>query len=202
MTRSIICLVFLLSIVSCASAPTRIHFYLLNSTATVDQQASQEKNNGKVDNWVVEDVELPAFLRQPGLVMQLGENRLIFSKTHLWAEPLADALPKVLRQNLQSRSDAFSFHTRGYNAEQKPVGRLRFIIDRLQVTDSGDALTEGQFLIQRRGDAEPLVTDFVFQIDLESDGYQHAVVKLETLLGLVADKVITLLTDLPVDDSK
>ena len=45
-------------------------------------------------------VTLPAYLDRPQIVESLGPNRLSFADRHRWAEPLADNIAEVLRENL------------------------------------------------------------------------------------------------------
>ena len=85
--------VIVLSLVACASTPAPIQYYRISPASAEMSMAVDKDSATKV---VLESVELPSFLSQPGLVMQSGHNRITISKTHLWAERLDKALPRLL----------------------------------------------------------------------------------------------------------
>ena len=132
---------------------------------------------------------LPAFLRQPGLVIQVDENELHFSKSHLWAEPLSDRLPKLMRENLQARSTVVRFLDRGQLRADEADFRLQIEFVQLQPNDQGEVVASGRFLVRSKGETQTTFDHFTWQLNLTEDGFPHAVKKIEQILGLLADEI-------------
>ena len=186
--------VIVLSLVACASAPAPIQYYRINPAGS---EATEYADREGARNVVLDVVELPGFLSQPGLVMQSGHNRITISKTHLWAERLDKALPRLLVTKLQRRSEEFVF----YQADSDWVAgadyRLRIRVDNLQATSSGEVITSGSFqLMDARSSQPSMVREFRFSRDLQGDGYAGAVTQLDYLLGKIADSILHILEEL------
>lgn len=74
------------------SAPT--HFYLLNAALPPVATAPAKSNVGL---WVD---PLPEYLRRPELLVRSGPNQVTYHDFQHWAEPLDQALPAILAQDL------------------------------------------------------------------------------------------------------
>lgn len=186
--RHLLLLSFLAGLTGCASDPAPVTYYLLAPPLASADGGSRE---GAKQTLVIEQVEIAAYLRQSGLVLQSGENQLVVSKSHLWAESLDQALPKALLKQLQQKSRDYEFYLKAADYVEQTDYRLRLHVDSLQATNRGEVVTAGRFqLISNADTAHPVSRDFYFRRDLDDDGYAHAVEQMQALVGDVADAVI------------
>ena len=177
-----------MALAGCAAAPVPIEYYVL--APAVQSRDSVVERAGK-PTVVIENVELAAYLRQPGLVMQTGNNQLVISKTHLWAESLELALPKALVRDLQRQSDDYSYYLKTLDWVGEADYRLRLRIDSLQATDQGEVVASGRFqLIPGSAAATPVFVDFSFRRELQQDGYAYAVEQMRVLLAEIAGAIL------------
>ena len=180
---SIFCLAAVLS--GCASEPQTKSYYLL-APPVVSTRAGDS-----LPTLVIESVELAEYLRQSGLVMQTGDNQLTISRSHLWAEGLEQAVPKVLLGLLQQKSNNYRFYLKFSDFVSQTDYRLRLHIDSLQATDRNEVVSSGRYqLIASADPANPVSANFSFEQNLTADGYAHAVEKMQTLLGQIADAIL------------
>jgi hypothetical protein len=179
---------FCLNLVACASAPAPIEYYRINSLPT---KKAELPNNANAIRVVVESVELPSFLSQPGLVMQSAPHQITISKNHLWAERLDKAVPRLLVSKLQDLSDNYIFYLGGHDWVEGDYIRFRLRIDNLQPTLRGKAVTSGKFqLIDVKPGQPPVSQDFSFSSNLQRDGYAAAVAQLEYLIAQIAKSML------------
>jgi uncharacterized lipoprotein YmbA len=158
-------LLFVIGLAGCAAGPAPIEYYVLAPPVAASDSIVERSNKPAL---VIDSVELAAYLRQTGMIIQTGENQLLISRNHLWAESLELALPKALVREL-----------------------LRLRIDSLQSTDRGEVVSAGRYqLISAQDAAAPIVVDFNFQRDLEQDGYAYAVEQMSGLIGQIAGAIL------------
>jgi uncharacterized lipoprotein YmbA len=150
---------------------------------------------------VIESVELAAYLRQSGMIVQTGDNQLQISKNHLWAESLELALPKALLRELQQQSDQYSYYIKTLDWVGQTDYRLRLQIDSLQSTEGGEVITSGRYqLIPSREPADAVFVDFGFSRDIQQDGYTYAVEQMNVLLGQIAAAIVTSVDKLAAEE--
>ena len=134
---------------------------------------------------------MPKFLLQPGLAMQTGPHKITISKSHLWAERLDKAVPRLLVNKLQDLTDGYSFYLGGYDWVEGDYSRLRLRLDNLQPTSSGTVVASGTFqLIDANSSQLPVLREFHFSADLRRDGYAEAVAQMEHLIGKIAASIL------------
>lgn len=173
-----------LALGACATEPLSISYYLL-STPSATQVRQQAMVARRV--LVIEDVEMAAYLRQSGIVMQTTGDQLQISKQHLWAENLELAVPKLLAMAMQNQSSEYQVFVRNLDYVPDSNYSLRLHIDNLQATDSGEVVSSGRYqLIDNENADASVAVDFYFERDLQEDGYSHAVAKIRELLNDIA----------------
>ena len=187
-------LLSLFVVAGCASTPAPITYYVLAPPDAATEQVVERANKPAL---VIEDVELPAFLLQSGLVVQSGNNELVVSRNHLWAESLELAMPKALVRELQKQSDEYSYYLKTLDWIEQADYRLRLRIDALQATDRGEVIAAGRYqLIAGQGENPSKFVDFSFQRDLRQDGHAYAVEQLSRLLEEIAGAILNSLDKL------
>lgn len=189
MTVRLLSILLLISVLAaCASAPEPIEYYMLASPQTPADSVVELSSKPAL---VIEEVELAAYLRQSGMIMQTGENQLVVSRNHLWAENLELAVPKALVWELQRKSADYSYYIKTLDWVGQSDFRLRLRIDSLQFTDQGEVVTAGRYqLISTLMPKEPVFVDFSFRRDISQDGYAHAVAEINALLGQLAGAIL------------
>lgn len=178
-----------LYVTGCTSGPVPIEYYLLNAPPGAEPAASVSCDQSQP--MLIESVELSSFLRQPGLVLQRGPNKVVVSNTHLWAENLDNALPKALMKDLQQLSGGCRYYLKGHDWVSGEHYRLFLRVDNLQATTAGEVITSGRFqIVDSTGQQPPTMKEFSFSRDLVEDGYTHAVVQLELLVRQIAASIL------------
>jgi uncharacterized lipoprotein YmbA len=171
-----------LCLAACASGPaTPIEYYVLAPQVSAANRPTL----------VIENVDLAAYLRQTGMIIQTGNNQILVSRTHLWAESLESALPKALVRELQRQSDDYSYYLKSVDWVGETDYRLRLRIDSLQSTDRGEVVSAGRYqLISAAAPGSPVVVDFNLARDLDQDGYAYAVEQIGLLIGQIAGAIL------------
>lgn len=95
---SIVTIFIIILLTACNSNPQqKTQYYLLNSPTNTN---TLDHNNEDQQNIIVELLELPEYLKQPSLVLQLSSHQLHYSHFHMWAEPLQNSIAQALLQEL------------------------------------------------------------------------------------------------------
>ena len=195
--RYLLALSVLAACTGCASKAAPVTYYLLTPAAPVAETGTQAESRQTL---VIEHVELSEYLRQSGLILQVGGNQLAVSRAHLWAERLDQAFPKALLRELQRQSRDYAFYLKSSDYVSRTDYRLRLHLENLQATDRGEVVTNGRFQLIPSGDAEhPASADFHFRRDLDRDGYAYAVEQLQVLVGRIAEAVLDSLDEMTAD---
>jgi uncharacterized lipoprotein YmbA len=180
-------------ITGCSSSPApQTFYYRLNDTARTGRVIV----NPAAPALVLERVELAGFLMQSGMVIQQGDNQILVSRQHLWAESLDDALPRALQDALQSATENYRIYLQGTDFISSSDYMLRLHIDNFQATDDSRAVMSGRYqLMDVRSETEITLRNFSYALDFLEDGYPHAVSRLQLLVESLA---ATIIEDLPL----
>lgn len=85
---------FVLVLSGCAGTSETARFYILSPIPTAERSAP-------IDVYVnVSMVDLADYLDRPQIVTRTGTNEISFSEFERWAEPLNDAIPRLVAENL------------------------------------------------------------------------------------------------------
>jgi uncharacterized lipoprotein YmbA len=182
-----IVLLFVMGLAGCATGPAPIEYYVLAPQVSASDSVVERTNKPSL---VIESVELAAYLRQTGMIIQTGENQLLVSRNHLWAESLELALPKALVRELQRQSDDYSYYLKSLDWVGQTDYRLRLRVDSLQATDGGEVVSAGRYQLISAQNSSPVIVDFNFHRDLDRDGYPYAVEQMSGLIGQIAGAIL------------
>jgi uncharacterized lipoprotein YmbA len=182
-----IVLLFVMGLAGCATGPAPIEYYVLAPQVSASDSVVERTNKPSL---VIESVELAAYLRQTGMIIQTGENQLLVSRNHLWAESLELALPKALVRELQRQSDDYSYYLKSLDWVGQTDYRLRLRVDSLQATDGGEVVSAGRYQLISAQNTSPVIVDFNFHRDLDRDGYPYAVEQMSGLIGQIAGAIL------------
>lgn len=88
----------LLAMWGCARTPPTQYYTL--SPLPAAERAAPQAPAGQAPAILVGPIRLPAYLDTTGIVTRTSENAIEVAQVHLWAGALADAVPRVLAENL------------------------------------------------------------------------------------------------------
>ena len=83
-----------LSLTACSSNPVADHYYSLVLAA--DDVMATDNAAVATARLIVGPVQLPEYLDKRGLIIQIDSSQLQTANHHFWAEPLEEAISKVL----------------------------------------------------------------------------------------------------------
>lgn len=134
---------------SCGTTPT--NFYHLeplqaNLPAIADHRA----------RLVVEPVRLPRYLDRSDIVTRMGGTRLSVSETERWAEPLDEAIARVLRGDLAYRLADWRILVLPPDFAEA-AARVDVTVSRFDVSGADNAVLAAQWRIVRERDGRELV---------------------------------------------
>ena len=217
-------IILLLTTLSACSAnpdiPLETRYYLLNNhnvnqsaknaetnDANVKNIAKQHSNNTSAKNKKIVNVkvlDLPDYLQQPHLIMQLDQHQIHYARFDMWAEPLKIAFHKALVADLNKNNDNIQFMVK--SAQERDVADLHHDalvvrIDSFHPTSTSIVILSGVFWQEsanqnsknnpnNRPHHQPIAQQFSLQLTLQQDGYSHAVSQMRQLVTMVAEDIL------------
>jgi len=95
-----------LLLTACSSTPSpeaQTRYYVLDEPAFNTIPQSPTSDNAAVTVIGIGQVNLAEFLAGPSIALQTSDRQIHKANYHHWAEPLAQAIPRVLQQELHQR---------------------------------------------------------------------------------------------------
>lgn len=136
---------------------------------------------------VVGPVQLPDYLEGRSLTMQTGQNRVHAAAHHFWAEPLEDAIGKVLTRDLVTYTDGIDVRREAGRWTPEGTCRVRLEFDAFHPTHRSRAVAAGRYWIVTKDASSQ--HEFDISRTLTIDGYAHAVDVLRGTLEALAQKI-------------
>ncbi len=183
-----------LILLSCSSSTERIHYYSL----ALESKTHLPANNFQKKKLfiVMEPVQLARFLKQPGLVLQKGENELITANYNRWAEPLDELIQRQLLTTLNNKSQKFHFELTDSFFNNPVDIRLRIFFDKFHATDQSMVIISGRYQITDLSINMQPITEFSIEKKQSANGYLNTVIKLKIALNTLADDILSTLNNL------
>ncbi len=195
-TALMLMLLSVLSITACSSNnPAKTQYYLLNSPTklmpkVMNNIVSIADNKPSIS---VTLLELPDYLTQPNLVLQLSNHQLHYSNFHMWAEPLNIALSQALADDLNTTNQKFNFLV---SPELKAAAASDIVIKitAFQATHQSQVILVGHYTLHAakltlESEKKNSTHTFRFAIDLSDNGYPHAVEKMREITLRLAQEI-------------
>ncbi len=182
--NSFVALVFF-ALVACASKPVEEHYYSLVLAA--DQAGTTVKDDNAGAHLIVGPVHLPAYLNNRGLGIAVGANQIRTANHHFWAEPLDEAISKVLVLDISRLLDNVVVERDTGRWTAAGDCRLRLEFDRFHATDESSVVSSGRYWVA--SSEASIGREFHIANSLSADGYGHAVETLRQSLGTLAAKI-------------
>ena len=180
-------------LVGCSSAPlSKTSYYLLNN-----QKAGLTTNDVSGDSSMPKKVmvlsvrDLPEYLIQPHLVMQMVDHQLNYAHFHMWAEPLQLGLKKALLTELNSNNTETYFIAENRDNREDNLATVVVNIDYFHASSDSLVTLSGQYWLSKSNEKQySQVQPFYFEQQLEQDGYPHSVAKMRALVSQLAIKIM------------
>jgi len=187
------CLLLGLLITGCSSVSlSETRYYLLNNQQPIKQNMAIVDTSISMKKMVVLSInDLPEYLTQPYLVMQMADHQLHYARFHMWAEPLQQGLKKVLLADLNNESSTTYFMAKNNNIQQDNVPTLFVNVDYFHASSHSKVMLSGQYWLSKPGEVKQMIgKPFYFELRLEQDGYPHSVAKSRGLISKLAEQIV------------
>ncbi len=137
---------------------------------------------------IVGPIELPRYLGGRGLSMQVGPNRIETANHHFWAEPLDEAIAKVLSSDVAARAEGYDVERESGRWTPEADCRVRIEFDAFHPTHEARVTVSGRYWISSPGAADTR-QEFNLSGRLTADGYGHSVDVLRDTLAELAVRI-------------
>lgn len=188
----IVCIAFL---TSCTTTTEPAHYYSLSLLKNNQATTISTRQNQQLPKIAIGPIHLSSFLRQEGLVMQLGEHQLYTANYHLWAEPLEEAINKRLVNQLNQLNKDYHFVLANHHWNNNILFNLRLEFENFHATDSAKIISSGQYWLYDQNKQIKLNEKFNISDVLIEDGYLHSVEKLKQSLTKLSQKISTSISE-------
>jgi uncharacterized lipoprotein YmbA len=187
----IVTIVSIILLGACGSAPAnKTQYYLLNSPTTTDAVNTDNMHNKNSQPLGITLLELPDYLRQPSLVLQLSNHQLHYSHFHMWAEPLQNSFAQALAQDLNNVDSHFRYIVTPEKNKVTAVATVVINITAFHATHQSQALLSGTYWLQgKSGENLEQEHNFTLTIALNKNGYEHAVEQMRKVITTLAQKI-------------
>lgn len=173
---------------SCATnSPVELNYYLLDSATSPSLNNKQTSKNTSLV--VIENIKLSEYLQQSSLSMQTTEHQIRHAHNHLWAEPLSDAIVKVLLKDLRATTADYQFEERATLWQGKERYQIALQINQFHPVTQQQVILSGRFWLTDLAGDKTQAKDFNYTKQLMEDGYAHSVEQQRQLLNELAQHI-------------
>jgi len=187
----IVAIVSIILLGACGSAPAnKTQYYLLNSPTTTGAANTDNMHNNNSQPLGIILLELPDYLRQPSLVLQLSNHQLHYSHFHMWAEPLQNSFAQALAQDLNNIDSHFHYLSTPAKNQVTAATTVVINITAFHTTHQSQALLAGTYWLQGKSEQNPEKEhNFTLTVALNENGYEHAVEQMRKVITSLAQKI-------------
>ena len=185
MIRTRFVVVVLSGLAACASSPVEDNYYSLVLAA--DDVVAPDAGDEAQVHLIVGPVQLPEYLNKRGLAMQVGSNQVQTAYHHFWAEPLQEAISKVLVRDIAYLADGVTVDRDAGRWTVSGDCRLRIEFDKFHATDRSRVVSSGRYWISSADSS--VKQEFNITQSIFADGYASAVEALRESLGVLATEI-------------
>ncbi len=184
-TRRNVVAIVVLGLTACASSPVEDHYYSLVLAA--DDVVVTDDAEAARAHLIVGPVQLPEYLNRRGLTIQIDSNQIQMANHHFWAEPLEEAISKVLVRDIAHLTSGVMVDRDAGRWTDTGDCRLRVEFDKFHATNESRVVSSGRYWVSSSGSS--VTKEFAVTQTISADGYAHAVEALRRSLGLLANQI-------------
>jgi hypothetical protein len=185
MSRNSFLIIVLLGLTACGSNPLQDHYYSLVLAA--DDVTAPVRTEEATAHLIVGPVRLPEYLNRRGLAIQIDANQIQTANHHFWAEPLEEAISKVLVRDIADLASGVTVDRDAGRWTDSGDCHLRIEFDKFHATDQSRVVSSGRYWVSS-SDAN-IKQEFAVTQTLFADGHAHAVAALRRSLRTLATQI-------------
>lgn len=173
---------------ACSSNETpKTQYYLLNNPIVNNKVNVISEQKARI---AITLLELPDYLKQPSLVLQLSDHQLHYSNFHMWAEPLQTSFAQALVQDTNSIDENFQYISSN-TAKQQPQDLTLFVnITAFHTTHQSQAILVGNYWLEDKHLSKLIkAQNFNLTLALNENGYGHAVTQMRNVILKLAKQI-------------
>ncbi len=177
----VLCFV-LLSLFSCSSSAPPLRYYLLHDvshTASGTQTFERQV--------VLKSLILPEYLKQAGLVYQLGPAELHISQSHFWSESIDVGISRLIRKDIANDGILLTASINMSSPTQEAT-ELSLFIDDFLPTWEGNVILAGRYEF-KSNNGKTLLQHFHYTQALNDDGFEHSVLAMRSVIGSLSEDI-------------
>lgn len=184
--RQLSVLAILLGLGACASNPVEDQYYSLVLAA--DDLPVNAEVAASLTHLIVGPVQLPEFLERRELAMQISDNEIRAANHHFWAEPLEEAIAKVLVRDISRLGSNLAVDREAGRWTEEGDCRIRLEFDKFHATNRSRVVSSGRYWILAPD--ESVRQEFDLSETIATDGYSSAVTALRLSLRELAGQIV------------
>ena len=185
MIRNSFLVIVLLGLMACGLNPVEDHYYSLVLAA--DDVMAPVRSEERKAQLIVGPIQLPEYLNRRGLAMQIDSNQIQTANHHFWAEPLEEAISKVLVRDIANLASGVTVDRDAGRWTDPGDCRLRIEFDKFHATDRSRVVSSGRYWISS-ADSD-VRQEFDVTESISADGHAYAVAALRRSLGTLATQI-------------
>jgi len=185
MTRNSFVVIVLLGLMACGSNPVEDHYYSLVLAA--DDVTAPAHTDETQAHLIVGPIQLPEYLNRRGLAIQIDSNQIQTANHHFWAEPLEEAISKVLVRDIAILASGVTVDRDAGRWTDSGDCRLRIEFDKFHATDRSRVVSSGRYWVSS-SDSD-VKQEFEVTQTLSADGHAYAVAALRRSLRTLATQI-------------
>ena len=179
--------VLVITLTSCSSSskiPSETNYYLLNNQQTTQTAVNISKTVA------VKVLELPTYLHQPHLVMQLNKHQLHYARFDMWAEPLQVGFTKALLSDLNQNNNGIEYVTDEFQPDKQSATKVIVRVDYFHPSSASKVTLSGVFWRENIDKKIMERQAFSFELLLNEDGYTHAIAQMRQLVSMMSESIL------------
>jgi uncharacterized protein len=188
--KSLVIVLFIFSLSACTSSSEPVRYYSLSLNSDYKAVRLNLNTREELPRVAVGPIQVPSFLRQEGLVIQIGRHEIYTANYHRWVEPLEEAIAKLLIRELNAKSDTYYFEKSDVRWSKNFNLTLKLEFENFQPTDKSKLSVNGHFWLLNDKQKVEVEEPFGFFEELTYSGYLHSVGQLEVTIKKLAEKII------------
>ena len=175
-------------LLGCSSAPSEIKYYQLNDVTNFAADKKQLEIDSK-EYVQLYGIKVPDYLKQSKLVLRTAPYEIHFSASNLWVQTPEKEIRASLLSDLNRQSEQYYFVNYDPLVTTQIQHQLFIDITHFYPTENSDVLLLGSWkLTSDNGERQD--HQFQFTIELNSDGYAHAVSQQRAILSRLAEQIV------------
>jgi uncharacterized lipoprotein YmbA len=171
---------------ACASNPVEDQYYSLVLAA--DDLPVNAGAAASSTHLIVGPVQLPEFLERRELTMQISDNEIRTANHHFWAEPLEEAIAKVLARDISRLGNDLAVDRDAGRWTEEGDCRVRLEFDKFHATNRSRVVSSGRYWILAPDGS--VRQEFDLSETIATDGYSSAVTALRLSLRELAGQIV------------